>query len=863
MKNSMFAMAVLASLPGVAGTVFTTPVAERPDEPVLVAPMPADWVEHPFVESNPEPDLTPEERRIGFMTFSRAITAPVYRETRPENSERISALRGFAARGERAQFNFAVYPASDLSGFSASADTPFPATLEQITYSPFKHAHYTVVGKYRVKPAYLVPAAKTPLRKGEPLRYVLAVKVPKDAKPGRYTGRVRLGHSANASAKVIPLELTVLPFELKRDPAQYRTGYVGAKYDVAKAVEYGFSMPGTVYINYDAKGDRFYGLGIDDLEEKWKSLTGERPRRYIALANFCGTLYRLHMKKPPVKGSIEMPPDAFFGKIEKCGREFTEKWRAEGRPELFVIAADEPRVQDIKYISRLFRTFKKAGFKTFVTSWSKRDAELESRLADSIDVWCDQFFVTPKELAASGKREHWCYPNHNVFEQKVSLTMARGSRMTWGFGMWKMADTTLVPWAWSWKMDRTKLPQLALGSQVMKPDGTEWIEWIWESVFAGTMDGAYLYTLQDAVFRRGGPPEARKLLQDLYSSVPVQPKYLAANHWPDDRFGTARTLIAEMIVKTLEYPEKCKGTCPSVLPGLEWAEPAPEGMDFLAEAEKTGCIVRRDISSNPIWPCETGCKMKRLSPKSFRSTITIDHEDTNGGRYKRSSPAAVIDLVDKKNALNLNDYGFLRYEIKYTSNRSADDAAKWPHSLLFTCLSGEGKRVHSSIFPDTSPAADQWHRYIYPLSKLNFTVLERSKVQLVRWYFLERDYEHGDVLDFEIRNAELVGAKCPVIMSLSASAAIAPATSVEWKCSVFGQLPADGVTGKIVICRKDGSRVCAADVRLFRPEAKGVVTLPVAMEAGDYRLRLLFDKVNGAQCPPRECALRVADLLAR
>jgi hypothetical protein len=76
MKNSIFAIAVLASLPCFAGTVFTTPVAERPDEPVLVAPMPTNWVEHPFTESNPEPDLTPEERRIGFMTFSRAITAP-------------------------------------------------------------------------------------------------------------------------------------------------------------------------------------------------------------------------------------------------------------------------------------------------------------------------------------------------------------------------------------------------------------------------------------------------------------------------------------------------------------------------------------------------------------------------------------------------------------------------------------------------------------------------------------------------------------------------------------------------------------------------------------------------------------------
>ena len=865
-KIEFFAVSLMtfAVLRVACAAIFTTSLAERPDEPVPPGAMPSDWIEHPFLEPNPEPKLSDAERDVGFMTFSRAITEPVYRESKPQDGERISSLRGFAAQGERAQFTFAVYPDRNLTDFSAVADTPFPATLEQITYSPFIYVHYHTRGKYRVGPAYLVPAAKSRLRKGEPLRYVLAVKVPVDATPGRYLGRVRLGHASNPAAKEIPLELTVLPFRLKRDPSQYRSAYVGAKYDMAKTVEYGFSIPGTIYINYDSKGDRFYVPDIDGLEMKWKKLTGEKPRRYIALANFSGMLYRRYMKEPAVKGSIKMPPDAFFEDIERCGGEFLARWKTEGRAELFVIAADEPRVEDVKYVARLFRSFKKAGFNTFVTSWSAREPSLEAELKDYVDVWCDQFFVTPEKRVASGKREHWCYPNHNVYEIKDAPTMARGSRMTWGFGMWKMGDTTLVPWAWSWKMNTSDIPQLARGTQIMKPDGTEWIEWIWEGVFAGAMDAAYIYTLQDAVFRRGGPAEARKLLQELYASVPAQAKYLASNHWTGERFDTSRALIAEMIIKTLQYREKTQDVCPSVLPGLKWNGMTSDNNGLLPEAEKSGCLVRRKLSEMPIWPCETGCKVERLSDGAFRSTITVNHETSeDGGHYKRSSPAVAVNLAKGNPPVNLNDYGFLRFDIRYHSNRSAEHVGKWPHTILFTSSSEAGKRTHSSILPDTEPAADQWHSCLYSLDRLNFSAIERRNISLLRWMFMERDYNHGDVLEFEIRNAELIGAKCPIVLSFSASAAISPAQSVVWNARVFGPIPPSGAKGKIVMRKSDGTIVGWNGICVTQPEAKGVLIPQAPLMAGEYLLEIMFDKLDGVQGPKAKCSMRVVDLACR
>ena len=570
------------------------------------------------------------------------------------------------------------------------------------------------------------------------------------------------------------------------------------------------------------------------------------------------------MKEPAVKGSIKMPPDAFFEDIERCGMEFLSRWKTEGRAELFVIAADEPRVEDVKYVARLFRSFKKAGFNTFVTSWSAREPSLEAELKDYVDVWCDQFFVTPEKRVASGKREHWCYPNHNVFELKDAPTMARGSRMTWGFGLWKMGDSTLVPWAWSWSMDRSKLPHLALGTQIMKPDGTEWIEWIWESVFAGTVDGAYIYTLQDAVFRRDGPPEARKLLQKLYASVPAQAKYLASNHWAGERFDTSRALIAEMIVKTLKYREKTQGVCPSVLPGLKWNGMTSDNNVLLPEAEKSGCLVRRKLSEMPIWPCETGCKVKRLSDGAFRSTITVNHETSeDGGHYKRSSPAVAVNLAKGNPPVNLNNYGFLRFDIRYHSNRSAEQVGKWPHSILFTSSSEAGKRTHSSILPDTEPAADQWHSCLYSLDRLNFSAIERSNISLLRWMFMERDYNHGDVLEFEIRNAELIGAKCPIVLSFSASAAISPAQSVVWNARVFGPIPPCGAKGKIVMRKSDGTIVGWNGICVTQPEAKGVLIPQAPLMDGEYLLEIMFDKLDGVQGPKAKCSMRVVDLACR
>ena len=122
---------------------------------------------------------------------------------------------------------------------------------------------------------------------------------------------------------------------------------------------------------------------------------------------------------------------------------------------------------------------------------------------------------------------------------------------------------------------------------------------------------------------------------------------------------------------------------------------------------------------------------------------------------------------------------------------------------------------------------------------------------------MERDYNHGDVLEFEIRNAELIGAKCPVITELHAQSAVTPAHSLFWRVKVFGPIPSDGIKGRQVLLSKEGAIVCSRELCVRSSDEYGSLTSPIPIPPGEYRLRLLFDKINGLQGPAAECPVDV------
>ena len=836
-----------------AESVFTatnrTLVAATADVPVVDAPMPADWKEFPYADANPAPTLTAAETRDGFLVYTRPITRPVYRETHPLPVERATTLRAFATPGERAQLNFAVYAAEDLADLAAAAKTPFPAEFRQVTYAPFKYVRYTEKGRYRVGPAYLVPVARTPLGRGENRRYVLTMRVPDDAAPGLYRGTIRLAAAAKGSVRDLAYELRVLPFRLRRDPAKTYSAYVSNRYDMRRYVEYGHTTLPTLQVLWNAQDDSFFVHDFDRQLADWRAAGGREPTRYIALAGGVGMLYKSLMGKWPVKRpQTDMPPDEFFERLEKGLRTFAADWKAKGRPDIYVIGADEPELGNMPYVTRVFKALHAAGVKTYVTSWSPSPA-VKAALGPYVDVWCDMTFETPAALAASGKAEHWCYPNHNAYEIKDAVVQARGGRMTYGFGFWKAADSVLVPWAWSWHGARSvtppkSIPQLADGMQVLKPDGTEWIEWFWEAFYAGMVDEAYVYTLETAIERRKGQPdpkarkalaEARACLADLRAAIPFCEKYLDANHWRDDDFDSARAGLADQILKLEAFPEQSADLPPSVLPDVADADRTPPSDAFFAQMDAAGLLRRKAVPPADFENVEPGVKVSQLDATTVKAVIDVDREHGNVNGYKCTSPSVKATF---SGGVDYNEFGFVSYKLRVKSNRSADDAARWPHCLLFYARGENGKSVHRSLATKTDLAADEWHEVMLPLGQLPFSPTERRNGLHMLFYFEERNYSTGDRLELEIRDLCLVGARSPLAADLAAYACRAGANEVRWSVRLFGLREAAVARGRVSVVGADGSVVASEDVEIASADETFLLRLPKPLKPGSYELKL-------------------------
>ena len=199
--------------------------------------------------------------------------------------------------------------------------------------------------------------------------------------------------------------------------------------------------------------------------------------------------------------------------------------------------------------------------------------------APYLDIWCSQPYSVPFEQIIAQKRyEYWCYPNHNAGEIKDRLTMCKGGRMTYGFGFWRSGYTTLIPWNWCWTTARDPFDYLrgrqSGCGQRMDDDGEVIPAVYWSCFREGYDDARYVYTLQQAIVQRQNSPhaacqaavrEGRRILQETWDAIRVQPRYLAEGMWPSEEFQVMRWRLAAQIEELLQYPATHDATAPSVL----------------------------------------------------------------------------------------------------------------------------------------------------------------------------------------------------------------------------------------------------------------------------------------------------------
>ncbi|MHC4701213.1 MAG: glycoside hydrolase domain-containing protein, partial [Planctomycetota bacterium] len=240
--------------------------------------VPSTYEEMPFIETAPEPVLTPVEKQRGYLLFQRPITEPVYPNSRPLAHERLEQLAAFATPGEFEPLTFSIYPVRKLQNFKVRCSSltcdagEIPAdeiTVRLGTYWNVGYPRYTSRSTYRRTPELLERVSVHSSGPGECQRYWTQVHVPANAEPGLYQGTVSLWDDGFEKAIEIPVSLRVLAFKLQTDPAKHyssyyyvrnRTQYAGKRESfIRKAAAnehramaaYGLNMTPTLYLRCD------------------------------------------------------------------------------------------------------------------------------------------------------------------------------------------------------------------------------------------------------------------------------------------------------------------------------------------------------------------------------------------------------------------------------------------------------------------------------------------------------------------------------------------------------------------------------------------------------------------------------------
>jgi len=536
------------------------------------APVPAGWVERPFIEENPAPELREGEKRRGYMIFSRPLPEPVYPNTLPMGYERIDYVTGFSTPGELTALSFSVLPSEKLEDFRVrlsplkSGDSEIPASCLSsglVTYWNDRFFTHRENKFYRRVPKLIENVDIHTSPAGECQRYVVLVRVPPEAKAGLYEGDVILTHKGYGKAVIIPVLFRVLDFKLEKDPdvwmgdmsAQTVTDMIidaycpfpegsseaagwikEAEENNERAMrEYGFDGFPMIRVIYDADRNRLEVT--EDRREivREKAAAGARGPVPFAMWGAWKTILRdvatgspegSDLKSwdydPRAKTYKEYPvTEEYYREVTRLVKELDGRLTAEGFPERVYAGGDEIDVRATEFGVKFYEALKKAG----VRAWATRGMHYSDRggaYNNVIDVFCSYAFDTPY-AQASGDREHehWVYHNDVAYQQRRPRIMNRGGRMTFGYGFWRSGYGALFPWA-AWQLIRRNNPfnYLARGTPPegnhFDRDGSLIMALHWENIREGRVDAKYIYTLQKAIAQREGCGDAdcRRLVEE-------------------------------------------------------------------------------------------------------------------------------------------------------------------------------------------------------------------------------------------------------------------------------------------------------------------------------------------------------------
>ncbi len=797
------------------------PLDKVPDRRARRQPtVPDNYKEIPFVENAPTPTLTQAERQRGYMVFQRPIMEPVYTNTRPRAFERLEQLVAFATPGEYEPLTFSLYPVRDLKNLRVRiSDLTGPSgtipksevSIRLLTYWNIGFPRYTSRSTYRRLPELLERVSVHTSAARECQRWWLRVHIPDNASPGIYRGAVTLWDDGFEQAVSVPVAIRVLGFHLVRDPAKHYSVYYYAHNRVQfqgrdepfirKAmanerramVAYGIDTVPTLSIVADSKGMELTLRNPEVLDSMLESgLTGPVP---VTAGNAIERIYSATTpdgRRESHWRISKMPSDAFYERVTKLFREFEQKRRALGWPEMVCCPLDEVAASHKEFGGRVYKAVKDAGMRTYATK-NPRAADAAAYMP-YIDVWCSQPYSMPYDkIVGQNRYEYWSYPNHNAGEIKDRLVMCKGGRMTYGFGFWRSGYTMLVPWHWAWtpapdQFDYLRGSRSGYGQRI-DDDGDVIPAVYWECFREGRDDSRYLYTLQQAIWDRKRSTDqacrqtvqrAKSLLQTTWDAIDVQEKYLNSHMWPSSEFNARRWQLAMAIAQLRAHSGSSRGPAPSVLVAnsvSKSVESDNEG-SLIDTVRKQGLVEVTDLDPDfRAWHNSTKegrisitTEAGRDSKKGLRWNLNIDHtvDGGEGGKYPIGWPRMAQTFA--KGQLDLSQYDYLTLLVRVDSNR--DEVADDSTPLRILIASHDKQR---QFFERTFDLGDRQRVWI-PIRLSIRDMIQSTGLGATPWknisrvqlFIAERDFQDGTRLTVDIASIRLLRFKSPVVTRIRA-----------------------------------------------------------------------------------------------
>jgi hypothetical protein len=190
------------------------------------------FVEQPIVEKNVLKTPTSQEKERGYIIFVRNYLDRIFHNTVPVEGDK-QEIKTFGSPGEYIPITFAIYPLKELKGVTVKLNSleynGSKIGKENIDIRVARHMPQRIRKTpaetiFKVIPWLLEKKDSIDLYAGEktfwgnvvigPTRqWWITIKIPEDAKPGKYKGNIEIS-SQSTKSFLVPVEIEVFPIKL-------------------------------------------------------------------------------------------------------------------------------------------------------------------------------------------------------------------------------------------------------------------------------------------------------------------------------------------------------------------------------------------------------------------------------------------------------------------------------------------------------------------------------------------------------------------------------------------------------------------------------------------------------------------------